>query len=134
MDASQNKMTKTEFYNMVFSAKGREQKRTLLKDLSNTAKMLLDANPDLGDTVNDVILNVMYKSKEHATFHSFKQWKEKGFSVKKGSKCFFIWSKPIRAKKKDADVKETKDDDKNTFKMFGIATLFSNAQVEPLKA
>ena len=64
---------------------------------------------------------------EHSEFNTFKGWMEKGQIVKKGSKAFFIWSKPRKVQKKQAEQGE-----KDEFKMYGIAHLFSNAQVEPL--
>ena len=91
--------------------------------------MMLEMNPDAGKNLNDVILNKMYKNTEHTEFSTFKGWKEKGFKVKKGSKSFFIWSKPRKVEKKKEGT-----DEKDEFNMFGIAYLFSNSQVEPLKA
>lgn len=122
-------LTKEDFYNSIFTVKGREEKRDLLKQLSSTAKMMLELNPDAGENVNDVILNKMYKGEEHQEFNTFKGWKEKGFKVVKGSKAFFIWSKPRKVEKKKEGT-----DEKDEFKMFGIAHLFSNAQVEPFNS
>lgn len=96
--------------------------------MSQSAKMMMEQNPDIGQGVNDVILNVMYKNLEHSEFNTFKGWKNKGQSVKKGSKAFFIWSKPRKvAKKKEHEVGE-----KDEYTMYAIAHLFSNAQVEPI--
>ena len=122
------KLTKADFYERIFSAKGMEEKRDLLKQLSESAKMMMEMDPDIGDRVNDVILNKMYKSKLHKEFNTFKGWKEKGQIVKKGSKAFFIWSKPRKVQKK----KENGEGEKDEYKMYGIAHLFSNAQVEPI--
>lgn len=122
-------LTKDDFYNRIFSVSGMEEKRDLLKQMSESAKMMMELNPDIGEGVNDVILNTMYRSSEHSEFHTFKGWKQKGFMVVKGSKAFFIWSKPRKVKKKEEDIEEGK---KNEYKMYGIAHLFSNAQVEPL--
>lgn len=120
-------LTKDAFYSRIFSVEGMEEKRALLKELSESAKMLIELDPDIGDRVNDVILNTMYKSGEHTEFNTFKGWMEKGQIVKKGSKAFFIWSKPRKVQKK-----ESEEGEKDEFKMYGIAHLFSNAQVEPL--
>lgn len=89
----------------------------------------MDNNPEAGETINEVILNCMYKSDTHQEFNTFKNWKEKGFKVKKGAKSFFIWSKPRDVTRK---AKNEGEDDKD-FKMFGIAYLFSNAQVEAIE-
>ncbi len=123
-------LSKKDFYNRIFTAQGMEEKRNLLKELSEAAKMMMELNPDIGDRVNDVILNAMYKNDEHNEFNTFKGWKEKGYIVTKGSKAFIIWSKPRKVEKKN----EKKESGKDEYKMYGIAHLFSNAQVEPLKA
>jgi len=127
---TEKKLTKEEFYQTIFTAKGMEQKRNILKDLSTTAKLMLELDPDSGNNVNDVILNKMYKSNQHNEFNTFKGWKEKGFKVMTGQKAFFIWSKPRKVEKKNEDKESGKDE----YKMFGIAHLFSNSQVESLKA
>lgn len=127
--AQQPKLTKADFYNKIFSVRGMEEKRSLLKQLSESAKMLMELNPDVGDSINDVLLGTMYKSEEHNQFNTFKGWIEKGQMVKKGSKAFFIWSKPRKVQKN----KEDQEGEKDAYKMYGIAHLFSNAQVEPLK-
>lgn len=124
------KLTKADFYERIFSAKGMEEKRDLLKQLSESAKMMMEMDPDIGDRVNDVILNKMYKNELHEKFNTFKGWKEKGMIVKKGSKAFFIWSKPRKVQKK----KEKEEGQKDEYKMYGIAHLFSNDQVEPITA
>mgnify|MGYP003636570141 FL=1 len=120
-------LTKDAFYKRIFSVEGMDEKRALLKELSESAKMLMELDPDIGDRVNDVILNTMYASAEHNEFNTFKGWMEKGQMVKKGSKAFFIWSKPRKVQNKQAEQGE-----KDEFKMYAIAHLFSNAQVEPL--
>ena len=56
-------LTKEDFYNTIFSANGRDEKRQLLKDFSNTAKMILEMNPSAGETINEVIINCIYSSK-----------------------------------------------------------------------
>ena len=122
--------SKEDFYKRVFSANGMEEKRDILKQLSQTAKMMMELDPEIGERVNDIILEKMYFGEEHKEFNTFKGWKEKGMMVKKGSKAFFIWSKPRKVEKKNAKKQGEKDE----FKMYGIAHLFSNAQVEPITA
>ena len=125
-------ITKSDFYQKIFSASGMEEKRSILKELSATAKTMMEFSPDVDEgRVNDVILEHMYKGDEHTEFHTFKGWKELGFTVKKGSKAFFIWSQPRKVNKKIEDAKEDETQDKQ-YKMYGIAHLFSNAQVEPI--
>ena len=54
---------------------------------------------------------------------TFKQWKEDGKQVIKGSKAFKIWSSPKPMKKKESDKKEDKT-------AFFTCNLFCEFQVE----
>lgn len=132
METKKETLTKEDFYNKIFAASGMKEKRSILKDLSATAKTMLEFNPNIEEIrVNEVILNHMYKGEKHHTFNTFKGWKELGFMVKKGSKAFFIWSTPRKVTKKNENP-SPKENDEKQYKMFGIAHLFSNEQVEPL--
>lgn len=106
----------------ILECKSREDKRMLLKKLSAIAKTKIQLT-DSSLRVNEVLIQ-MYSDETHKEFNSYKQWKEKGFIVKKGEKSFFVWSKKLNAK-------DSKEEDKE-YKFFGMAHLFSNAQVEPL--
>jgi hypothetical protein len=128
LTAEQQAEQDAKFYAKVWSAEGKDAKRALLKELSGQAKLILSMNPDAGHNVNDVILNVMYKSEQHQVFKTFKKWKEEGFKVVKGSKSFFIWSAPRKVEKK-AGPDAKAGEEKESFKMFGVCYLFSNAQV-----
>ncbi|OBQ56103.1 hypothetical protein JJL45_05180 [Tamlana sp. s12] len=112
-------------HQQIFNCKSRDERKQLLKNLSKSAKQIIEATNE--GTVNSVLLD-WYKSKEHQEFNSFLGWKKKGFAVKKGSKSFFIWSKPQKASKEKPNNEENEE-----FEFYGIAYLFSNAQVEPLK-
>ena len=103
------------------------EKRSLLVSLSKAVEPLVEMGKY--DKINDAIINEFYKDGENLEFNTFKGWKEKNLIVKKGSKGFSIWSKPIKGKKKESDEEIT---DENGRKFFGMAYLFSNAQVEPL--
>lgn len=127
-ETTKTELSKEDFYKTIFSAKGMTEKRELLKQMSVSAKIMLEMEPDAADNVNDFILNKMYKNEMHQTFNTFKNWKEKGFSVIEGSKAFFIWSRPRKVTKKKNEDGEKVDE----FKMYGIAHLFSNAQVKPI--
>ncbi len=124
-------MNTTEIIEKVFKAKGREEKRSILKSLSKNAKILFEMNKVEETKINDIILNHFYKTEKHQEFNTFKGWQEKGYKVKKGAKAFFIWSKPIKAKKTKKE--DSEKDQKDEFKMFGIANIFSNEQVEKVK-
>ena len=95
--------------------------------------MRIEAEETESDKINDVLIE-MYSNDIHQEFSTFKGWKEKGFKVKKGSKGFFIWSKPLKGNKNKEQTEPKTKDEKDTFKFFGVAYIFSNAQVEPLKS
>lgn len=86
-------------------------------------------------TVNYILLNHMYPTDEATEFNTFKQWKEKGATIKKGSKAFAIWAQPIAGQKPDKKKEEGQEPDQ--YEYFPICFLFSNKQVitaEELKA
>ena len=115
----------SDIYTTIAQCNSREEKKEVLKQLSQKAKALIQLK-DLDKNVNAVLID-MYTNETHREFNTFKKWKEKGQKVKKGEKGFFVWSKKIKGTEK-----KEKEDDKD-FKFFGIAYLFSNAQVEPIK-
>lgn len=110
----------------IFSCENRQDKKTLLKEMSKTAKSIIELSGD-ERRVNEVLIE-MFTTEEHQEFNNFWEWKKLGFKVKKGSKAFFVWSK----KRKGIDKTEGDGDDKE-FSFFSLAYLFSNAQVEPIK-
>lgn len=120
---------KEQFYTMLFECSGIAEKKDLLKELSEIAKMKMETGETEHAKVNDVLVE-MYTSEKHKEFNTFHGWKKEGFKVKKGEKGFFIWSNPLKGKKKNEEEKNEKE---STFKFFGLAHIFSNAQVEPLK-
>jgi len=128
-----NTTEKQTIYQAIATLESKEERKEFLINLSNSAKLLIELEKTKYEKVNDVIINDFYKNQDHQEFNTFKNWKEKGYIVKKGSKGFFVWSKPIKAKKnKTKDQEQTED--KKQYKFFGIAYIFSNAQVQPLKA
>lgn len=112
-------------YDTVFSCQTRDEKKQVLKELSNTAKMAIELGTTEAETVNEFVIN-LYRNEEHQEFNTFKGWKKLGYTVKKGSKGFFVWSKKRTGTEKATNPNE---DDKE-FKFFSLAYLFSNAQVE----
>lgn len=110
-----------------------------LISLSNDLKSARDLgalpdNFDTCETVNDM-LHVYYVLKYPETaskvVKTFKQWKEAGFSVKKGEKGFKFWTSPIRATSK-TQTPEGGESEKG-YKFFNICYLFSDKQVEQSK-
>ena len=108
-----------------------ELARERLKLLSLEVKDLVEDGTF--ETVNDAIMETLYKSREHRTFNSFMGWKQQGKQVKKGEKAFLLWSKPkniAKDPKPDEETEESTQDD--MYKYYGIAYLFSNAQIEDI--
>lgn len=82
--------------------------------------------------VNAAIIGEFHRKGEHQVFHTYRQWQEQGYQVKKGSKSFHIWSRPIDAIKAQENP-DTPATDEAERKYFAVAFLFSNAQVEPIQ-
>jgi len=115
----------TTIHEQIFACQSRNEKKALLKSLSKAAKIIVKTQED--GNVNSVLLD-WYTNEEHQEFNSFKRWIQLGYKVKKGEKAFFIWSKPKKAQDKN------ENSEKEEYSFFSLAYLFSNAQVEPLKA
>ena len=129
----QNKSTKInvhkDIYSQIFSCNSREEKKQFLIDLSAAVKIRMELYGDFA-SVNEGLIS-MYSNDIHKKFRTFKDWKKSGFNVIKGSKAFFVWSNPIKAKKQaENSLNDTKEVANKDYKFFGMAYLFSNAQVE----
>ena len=89
---------------------------------------------DTCETVNDM-LRVYYRLKFPDTakgdMKTFKQWKEAGFSVKKGEKGFKFWTSPIKATAKTQSHEGGEGE--KAYKFFNVCYLFSDKQVEQSK-
>ena len=126
-------MTTTEKTQELKEKRPIEEARERLKLLSLEVKDLVEDGTF--ETVNDAIMETMYKSREHRTFNSFMGWKQQGKKVKKGEKAFLLWSKPKNIAKDPKPEEETeKSTQDDMYKYYGIAYLFSNAQVEDIEA
>lgn len=109
-------------------------KRIRLKELSKSLVASRDAGKYMGnedDTVNG-LLRFYYACKGFKNLKTFKEWKNDGYSVKKGEKALLVWGSPVAAKKKDS---EKKDEDKHTDETekeddyFPVCYLFAECQV-----
>lgn len=83
-------------------------------------------------SINDAIVESLYKDDTHREFKSFRQWKKEGYHVNKGEKAFLLWAKPKQIQKPIEDGKAEEDIDE-MLKFFPIAYLFSNAQVSKIE-
>jgi hypothetical protein len=59
----------------------------------------------LSQPLNYFILNFVYAPAEEGTteFKKFNEWKSEGYTIKKGSKAFPVWSQPTKREKKEQD-------------------------------
>lgn len=116
----------TDLHTQIFNCKDRAEKKQLLKLFSQQAKATIELN-GLDKNINAVLVD-MYTNETHKEFKTFKGWIKENKRVKKGEKGVFVWSKKLKAPDKTEGAEEDKE-----FKFFGIAYLFSNAQVEEVK-
>ena len=96
-------------------------KRAELKSISQGFKILIKEGA-IG-SINEGLANY-YREQGHIDLKSFKQWKENGFQVKKGSKALLLWGQPKSINKNN----EAEEEDEQ---FFPLAFVFSNLQVEP---
>ncbi len=94
-------------------------------------------------SVNDILLSLYKDDVINITGHcptewgTFKQWKEKGYKIKKGEKAFRVWSRPDTkytntdesGKKVYKETYAPQDGDK-VLKLWHTACLFHDGQVE----
>lgn len=99
-----------------------------LKIQADRAKRSPNFNDYLaGNITFNELLIIGYKAETGCSqFHTFKQWKERGFSVLKGSKGFPIFSRPISVIK----AEQGKEVNEEQSKLFGTCYLFNESQVE----
>ena len=98
----------------------RENRAELLA-LSRAAKMAVSSGQF--DTINEALID-LYTTAEHNDFRTFWEWKDAGYSIKKGVTAFKVWGRPKKAQKQEP--KDANDE----FKYWPICYLFSNAQVQ----
>lgn len=98
------------------------EKRKKLSTLSRSLKPLVAALAY--DSINEALVE-MYKQETGAKeFKTFWGWIQSGFAVKKGSKSFDVWGKPLKRPVDDSG-EENKE-----FQFFPLCCLFGDHQVE----
>ena len=98
-------------------------KRDALKALSADAAELVKAQA--AASINDALV-LIYRMQGHEEINSFRKWLDKGFVVKRGEKALLLWGEP-----KKALNQEKQGDEKDEYKFFPLAFVFSNKQVQP---
>jgi hypothetical protein len=96
--------------------------RDILKTLSQEVYDLVESGTF--PTVNDALMETLYKDGPHREFKNYAQWRREGFRVKAGEKPFLLWGRP-----KDIEQAEEAQE---AGKYFPLAYVFSNAQIEPI--
>lgn len=108
-------------------------KREELKAISKGFQMLVKQGAM--ENVNQGLAQY-YAEQGHTTLHSYRQWQELGFQVKKGAKALLMWGKPQPIKGKEQPQAQTQPtekkggDEKDDSDFFPLAYVFSNLQVE----
>lgn len=97
-------------------------RRQELKEISQPLKPMV--KDGLFETLNEAIIECLYKRDGHEVFRTFEAWKKDGFSIVKGSQAFVVWGRPQTMTKP-----EPKAEGEEEREFFPIAYLFSNKQV-----
>ena len=80
-------------------------------------------------------LEVIYREQTGQTeFHTFRDWKAKGFIVRKGEKGFMLWSTPKTFTIDTKLVDEKGEPVKESVERFALAYVFHSGQVRPIEA
>jgi hypothetical protein len=119
-------MQLSEIQNLRTMTQEMQNKRQELKELSKAAAALVEEQK--AASINDALV-LIYAMQGHEEIHSFKKWLELGYAVKKGEKALLLWGEPQKALKQEKQNEGEKDE----FKFFPLAYVFSNKQVQPLK-
>lgn len=85
-------------------------KRQQLKTLSQSLVARREMGEYMGnedDTVNG-LLRFYYACKGYTNLKTFKEWKKKGFTVRKGEKALLIWGMPVASKAERERIEELK--------------------------
>lgn len=118
-----------------------QEKRERLKEISNKAAEIREAmlhacknDAEIQDvnalTVNEIIIEHIYKDSTNREFKTFKGWIKDRKCVKKGENAFLIWGRPKAVQEKEKNPNAQTDEDDTKF--FPISFIFSNAQVQEL--
>jgi hypothetical protein len=102
------------------------EKRQALKDLSKAVMHYVEE--EQAATVNEA-LAIHYAMQGHIELKSYRQWKKEGFQVRRGEKALLMWGEPVKATNQEKQSQA----DKEEFKFFPLAYVFSQKQVDPVE-
>lgn len=121
--------------------------RAIREMMIQTAKSMEHAAFLEAQPLNYFILKFVYAPAEEGTteFKKFNEWKNEGYTIKKGSKAFPVWSQPTKREKKEQDGENEpaptpalmenangtgkEDSTRHERERFNMCYLFSNLQV-----
>ena len=97
--------------------------RTALIQISTGLRQLVKSGAI--DSVNEGLKEIYEKSDPNIEeFKTFWQWKDEGYTIKKGSKAFLIWGQP----RKGSQVAEGSEEPEE-YNYWPLCYLFANTQV-----
>lgn len=103
-------------------------RREVLKSISRKARILRDNRPEFeGCTINEILMGVLYNRNRNLEFKKFREWKQEGYTIKKGEKGYMLWAQPLSELKKQEGAAPETEEEENSF--FPVCYLFSNEQV-----
>lgn len=99
------------------------QRRKQLIAQSQVIRALIEAGEF--ETVNEGLIETYKEENPGADeFNTFNQWKEKGYTIVKGSTAFVVWGQPRKAEQTPEGSDEPEE-----FKYWPLCYLFANTQV-----
>lgn len=114
----------------------RLQKREQLKVLSQSLIARRNLGEYMGnedDTVNG-LLRFHYACNGYTNLKTFKEWKEAGYTVRKGEKALLIWGMPVTSKAEKQRIEELKSRVRKKMqkRIFSLVLPFAESQVHKL--
>ena len=77
------------------------------------------------NTINEGLKDLYFEENPRITdFNTFNQWKEAGYTIKKGAKAYLFWGQPRKVEQTPEGETEPQE-----FKYFPLAYLFADTQV-----
>ena len=107
------------------------ERRSALKDLCNNLKLMVEMGQLQPSPTTNGLLRQYYEMAGHKDLHTFNEWKELGYHVKKGEKAILFWGTPKATKEAKEAAKtagQTEEEAKEDY--FPLTYLFSSKQVE----
>jgi hypothetical protein len=106
-----------------------KENREALKELSKLARILV--KEEAFDTINEAIIETVYRKDGHEEFNTLPEWNKRGFRVIKGSRAFVVWGRPKKVQEAEQNqTEEEPEEGEDNGKIWPLCYLFSNLQVE----